>query len=65
MKTVRNYLPKESLGEVLVRTGMIAEDQMQDVLQIANKEGKTIEQVLVEEGRLSTRDLSSALSIQL
>jgi len=65
MKTARNYLTKESLEEVLVRAGMIAEDQMQDVLQIANKEGKTIEQVLVEEGLLSTRDLSAALSIQL
>lgn len=65
METVKNYLTKESLEEVLVRTGMIAEGQMQDVLQIANKEGKTIEQVLVEEGLLSTRDLSAALSIQL
>jgi hypothetical protein len=65
METVRNYLTKESLEEVLVRTGMIAEDQMQDVLQIANKESKTIEQVLVEEGLLSTRELSTALSIQL
>jgi aspartate ammonia-lyase len=62
MKTVRNYLTKESLEEVLVRTGMIAEDQMQDVLQIANKEGKTVEQVLVEEGLLSTRDLSAGAS---
>jgi len=56
---------KERLDDVLVRTGMIIRDKMQDVLQTAKKESKTIEQVLLEEGLLSSRDLMTALSIQL
>jgi len=56
---------RERLDNVLVRTGMITRDKMQDVLQTAREEKKTIEQVLLEEGLLSNRDLMKALSIQL
>ena len=56
---------QDSLEEVLVRTGIITEDQMQDVLRIASEDGKTIEQVLIETALLSSQDLMRAISIQL
>jgi len=65
MNSTANHLLKESLDEILVRTGMITAEQIQDVLQIAHKGGKTIEQVLVDERLLTPRDLAAALSIQL
>ena len=55
MNTATNHLPKESLEEILVRTGMITAEQMQNVLQNAHRDGKTIEQVLVEERLLILR----------
>lgn len=61
----RSFLTKESLGEVLVRIRLITEDQAQDVLRIASEDGRTIEQVLIEEGLISNQDLMRALSIQL
>jgi type II secretory ATPase GspE/PulE/Tfp pilus assembly ATPase PilB-like protein len=65
MDTATNHPPKESLDEILVRTGMITAEQMQNVWQIARRDGKTVEQVLVEERLLTSRDLVTALSIQL
>jgi len=65
MRTARNYLSKESLDEILVRTGMISAEQMQNVLQTACKDGKTVEQVLIEEKLVTSYDLITALSIQL
>lgn len=60
-----SYLTKESLEEVLVRTRLITEAQAQDVLRIAKEDGRTVEQVIVEEGLIANRDLIRALSIQL
>jgi len=60
-----NYLSKESLDEILVRTGMATAEQMENMLQIAHRDGKTVEQVLIEERLLTPRDLATALSIQL
>ena len=65
MDSPANHLLKESLDEILVRTGMITAEQIQNVLQIAHRGGKTIEQVLVEERLLTPRDLVAAISIQL
>jgi len=59
------FTPKESLEQVLLRAGVVTDTQMQDARQIAKEEGKTIEQVLVEEGYVAARDLLRALSIQL
>ena len=65
MDTATSYSPKESLDEILVRTGMITAEQMQNMSQIARRDGKTVEQVLIEERLLTPRDLATALSIQL
>lgn len=65
MDTAASNLAKESLEEVLVRTGMISAEQMQNALQMAHKDGKTVEQVLVEKNLFTPRDLATALSIQL
>ena len=56
---------KEKIGEILVRTGMITVEQLEDVLQIARKENKMVGQVLVAEGLIDPHDLATALSIQL
>lgn len=60
-----NYLPKESLDEILVSAGMVTAEQMQNALQTARTEGKTVEQALVEEGLVTPHDLLRVLSIQL
>jgi general secretion pathway protein E len=65
METTKEDLSKESLEEVLVRTGMVTAEQIQDMSQIARQGDKKVEEVLVEEGLITTRDLVRALSIQL
>lgn len=65
MATAENYLSKESLDKILVRTGMITSELMHDVLQKAQKENKTTEQVLIEGKLLTPDDLVRAISIQL
>ncbi len=58
-------LNRERLEELLVQTGMITGDKLQAVLRTAEADNQTVEQVLLEEGILSSRDLVTALSIQL
>ena len=65
MNRATNHFSKESLDEILVRTGMITTEQMQNVWQIAHRDTKTVEQVLIEERLITSRDLATALSIQL
>ena len=65
MDSGATYSPKESLDEILVRTGMITAEQMQDALQIARKDDKTVGQVLVEKELLTPHDLATAVSIEL
>jgi len=65
MSTASEELSKESLGEVLVRIGLIDAEQMQEISEVAGQGEKKLEEVLVEEGYISTRDLMRALSIQL
>ena len=64
METTKEDLSRESLEEVLVRTGMVTAEQMQDISQTARQSDKKVEEVLVEEGLITTRDLVRALSIQ-
>jgi type II secretory ATPase GspE/PulE/Tfp pilus assembly ATPase PilB-like protein len=65
MSTASEELSKESLGEILVRIGLIDAEQMQEIAEVAGQGEKKLEEVLVEEGYISTRDLMRALSIQL
>ena len=65
MGTAVNYPSKESLNEILVRTGMITAELMQKVSQTAQKENKTVEQILIEDKSLTPQDLVRAVSIQL
>ena len=64
MDTDTNRSTKESLEDILVRTGMMTAEQMQNVLQTASKEGKAVEQILIENKLLNPRDLVRAISIQ-
>jgi len=65
MSTTSEELSKESLEEVLVRIGLIDAEQMQEISEVARQGDKKIEEVIVEEGAISPRDLARALSIQL
>jgi len=65
MDTAIKDSSKESLHEILVRTGIIAGEQMQDALQIARKDDKTVEQVLIEKELLTSHDVAAAVSLQL
>ena len=65
MSTASEEASKESLEEVLVRTGLIDAEQMQEISEVARQGNKKLEEALVEEGVISPRDLARALSIQL
>lgn len=65
MDTTGKYLVKESLEEIMVRIGIVNAEQMQNISQIARQGSKKVEEVLVEEGLVTTNDLVRALSIQL
>jgi len=65
MSTASEELSKESLEQILVRIGLIDAGQMQEIAETAGQDGKKLEEVLVEEGVISPRDLARALSIQL
>ena len=65
MEEKTDHAKKEKLGEILLRTGMIAPERLQEALQIAAAENKLIGQVLVQHEMLTARDLVTALSIQL
>jgi type II secretory ATPase GspE/PulE/Tfp pilus assembly ATPase PilB-like protein len=55
---------RESLAQILVRTGIISARQMQSALQIEQKNGKTVEQVLIDQKLLTASNLLTAISIQ-
>ena len=65
MSTTSEELSKESLEEILVRIGLIDAEQMQEISEVASQGDKKLEEVIVEEGAISPRDLARALSIQL
>jgi general secretion pathway protein E len=65
IEATKKDLSEESLGDVLVRTGIVTAEQIQDISQIARQNDKKVEEVLVEEGLITSRDLVRALSIQL
>ena len=65
MSTTSEDLTKESLEEVLLRIGLIDAEQMQEIAQTTGQSDKKVEEILVEEGYISPRDLMRALSIQL
>ncbi len=64
-ETAKKDLSQESLEDVLLRTGIVTDEQIKDISEIARQNDKKIEEVLVEEGLITTRDLVRALSIQL
>jgi general secretion pathway protein E len=65
MDTAAGQPSRESLDEILIRTGMITPELMQTVLQTAQRESKPVEQILIEDKLLTPRNLARAASIQL
>lgn len=59
------YVTKERLGEILVRTGIITVAQLQDALEVSRREGKLVGQILTETGLVTAHDLATALSVHL
>ncbi|MCJ7516012.1 MAG: Flp pilus assembly complex ATPase component TadA, partial [Dehalococcoidia bacterium] len=64
INTAAGSSSRETLAQVLVRTGLISAEQMQSALQIGQKDGKTVDQVLVDQKILTPGDLLTAISIQ-
>ena len=56
---------KVRLGELLVNSGVITNDQLQQALDNPNRQGKKLGEFLVDEGIVSEDDLARALSRQL
>ncbi len=65
MDTASSHPSREKLDEILVRTGLITPELMKNVLQTAQRENKTVEQVLIEDKLLTPPDLARAVSVQL
>jgi len=65
MDKAANYPKRERLGEVVVRLGMVTPEQVEEALQIGQRDNKMLGQVLVGKGQLTSTDLATALSIQL
>lgn len=65
MDKAANYPKRERLGEVLVRLGMVTPEQVEEALQITQRDNKMLGQVLVGKEWLTSTDLATALSIQL
>jgi len=65
MDKAANYPRRERLGEILVRIGMVTPEQVEEALQIGQRDNKMLGQVLVGKGWLTSTDLAMALSIQL
>ncbi|MEE9316454.1 MAG: type II secretion system protein GspE, partial [bacterium] len=53
------------LGELLIREGLITEEQLQKALQMQKREGKRIGEVLVKLGLINERDIVVTLGKQL
>ena len=58
MDTVTSHPSRENLDEILVRTGLITTEVVQTALQTAQRNNKTVEQVLFEHKLLTPRDLA-------
>ena len=56
---------KVRLGELLVNSGVITAEQLQQALDNPNRQGKKLGEFLVDEGIVSEDDLAKALSRQL
>ena len=56
---------KVRLGELLVNSGVITPEQLQQALDNPSRQGKKLGEFLVDEGIVSEDDLAKALSVQL
>lgn len=61
MKTQKN----RRLGDLLVETGIITQDQLKNALEIQKDTNKKIGEVLVEEGLLDEKQITEVLEFQL
>ena len=64
METDNNKI-RLSLGEILVKTGVITAERMQKVLQDAKDNNKTIEQILIGDKLVTPKGLVRAISVHL
>ncbi|MGD8891939.1 MAG: ATPase, T2SS/T4P/T4SS family [Desulfobacterales bacterium] len=61
-----NFIPRRRrLGEILVHKGKLTPDQVDDFLQIQEKNAKPLGQILIEHGIISNEELIKTLAEQL
>lgn len=56
---------KRMLGQILLREGLITEEQLAEALKQASDSGKQIGEVLVAQGLITTHDLECAMASQI
>jgi two-component system, chemotaxis family, sensor kinase CheA len=56
---------KRKLGEILVSEGVLAQDDVDQVLMVPKESSKKIGEILIEEGRATTKQVSQALRKQV
>src|SRR3990172_775280 len=59
----REALPKKSLGETLMEAKLITQEQWQHVFEARNREGKAIEQILLDEQLVTPQQLAFFTSL--
>ena len=60
-----NSRKKLRLGDVLVNSGVISEEQLQKGLELQKGSGRKLGETLVDEGLVSEENITNALSSQL
>ncbi|MDR5684087.1 MAG: type II secretion system ATPase GspE [Armatimonadota bacterium] len=55
---------KDPLGEILVRMGLITEDQLSHAIDVQAKTGEKIGQILLRQGAVTEEDLAKAVGVQ-
>ena len=61
---MRDKLIGKKLGEILIRSGMISEEQLQRALDFQRREGGLLGEILVKLGHVSELDIVQAITVQ-
>lgn len=61
---VTSNVPEERIGQILIRKGMLAPQELEQALKLAAKKGKRLAEIIVEMGVMTQRDHDEELASQ-
>ena len=64
MSPFRRQIPKERIGQVLIRSGIITAEQLEEALKTQKDQGSLIGEILIKLGFATEEDITQALAIQ-